>query len=178
MSCLTKDLCNIVKNDKPGEARPSLPVYREESSVPTRAIPAPAKSADGSVAKRPKFTRPAPVERDPNVPPPVPRLHPAVLFVQEGVYPLYDGALLGREGDVAREHFKDDTTVSRNHALVAIVDEQVFIKNVSASGNPISINGSNILDFEDEMELTAGKNEVVLGTQFNCVIEVQSGVFA
>lgn len=95
----------------------------------------------------------------------------AVLIVDGRRFALPQECVLGRRGDVARDAFGDDRTVSLEHARLTVQGDVAYIKNVSNGGHPLVVNGAS-LSFGDEAKLKLGRSRVRFGPTFTCVIEL------
>jgi len=95
----------------------------------------------------------------------------AVLIVGARRFALPHECVLGRRGDVARDAFGDDRTVSLEHARLTVHADVAFIKNVSNGGHALVVNGAS-LAFGDEAKLKLGRSRVQFGPSFTCVIEL------
>lgn len=104
---------------------------------------------------------------------PKPRRHSstAVLIVGDRRFALPHECVLGRRGDVARDAFADDRTVSLEHARLTVLGDVAYLKNVSNGGHALVVNGAS-LSFGDEAKLKLGRSRVRFGPSFTCVIEL------
>jgi len=95
----------------------------------------------------------------------------AVLIVGDRRFALPHECVLGRRGDVARDAFGDDRTVSLEHARLTVHADVAYLKNVSNGGHALVVNGAT-LSFGDEAKLRLGRSRVQFGPSFTCVIEL------
>jgi hypothetical protein len=95
----------------------------------------------------------------------------AVLIVGDRRFALPRECVLGRRGDVARDTFGDDQTVSLEHAQLTVHADVAYIKNVSNGGHALVVNGAS-LSFGEEAKLKLGRSRVRVGSSFSCVIEL------
>jgi hypothetical protein len=95
----------------------------------------------------------------------------AVLIVDGRRFVLPHECVLGRRGDVARDAFGDDRTVSLEHARLTVLGDVAYIKNVSNGGHALVVNGAS-LSFGDEAKLKLGRSRVRFGSTFTCAIEL------
>ena len=95
----------------------------------------------------------------------------AVLIAGDRRFVLPHECVLGRRGDVARDAFADDRTVSLEHARLTVHADVAYIKNVSNGGHALVVNGAS-LSFGDEAKLKLGRSRVRFGSSFTCVIEL------
>ncbi len=95
----------------------------------------------------------------------------AVLIVGGRRFVLPQECVLGRRGDVARDAFGDDRTVSLEHARLTVHADVAYIKNVSNGGHALVVNGAP-LSFGDEAKLKLGRSSVRFGSCFTCAIEL------
>jgi len=95
----------------------------------------------------------------------------ALLIVGDRRFALPHECVLGRRGDVARDAFGDDRTVSLEHARLTVDTDVAYIKNVSNGGHALVVNGAS-LSFGDEAKLKLGRSRVRFGSSFTCVIEL------
>jgi hypothetical protein len=95
----------------------------------------------------------------------------AVLIVGDRRFALPHECVLGRRGDVARDAFGDDRTVSLEHARLTVLGDVAYLKNVSNGGHALVVNGAS-LSFGDEAKLKLGRSRVRFGPSFTCVIEL------
>ncbi len=95
----------------------------------------------------------------------------AVLIVGGRRFVLPHECVLGRRGDVARDAFGDDRTVSLEHARLTVHADVAYIKNVSNGGQALVVNGAS-LSFGDEAKLKLGRSRVRFGSSFTCAIEL------
>lgn len=94
-----------------------------------------------------------------------------VLIVGERRFALPSECVLGRRGDVAREAFGNDPTVSFEHAQLTVHADVAFLKNVSTGGHALVVNGAS-LAFGDQAKLKPGRSRVQFGSSFTCFIEL------
>ena len=95
----------------------------------------------------------------------------AVLIAGGRRFVLPQECVLGRRGDVARDAFGDDRTVSLEHARLTVHGDVAYIKNVSNGGHALVVNGAS-LSFGDEAKLKLGRSSVRFGPSFTCAIEL------
>lgn len=95
----------------------------------------------------------------------------AVLIAGGRRFALPHECILGRRGDVARDAFGDDRTVSPEHARLTVHADIAYIKNVSNGGHALVVNGAS-LSFGDEAKLKLGRSRVRFGPSFTCEIEL------
>jgi len=95
----------------------------------------------------------------------------AVLIVGERRFALPHECVLGRKGDIARDAFGDDVSVSLEHARLTVHGDVAYLKNVSNGGHALVVNGAS-LAFGDEAKLKLGSSRVRFGSSFTCVIEL------
>ena len=95
----------------------------------------------------------------------------AVLIVGDRRFALPHECVLGRRGDVARDAFGNDLSVSLEHARLTVHGDVAYLKNVSNGGHALVVNGAT-LAFGDEAKLKLGSSRVRFGPSFTCVIEL------
>jgi hypothetical protein len=105
------------------------------------------------------------------VPKPRGPISTAVLIVDGRRFALPHECVLGRRGDVARDAFGDDRTVSLEHARLTVHGDIAYLRNVSNGGHALVVNGAS-LSFGDEAKLKLGRSRVRFGSSFTCVIEL------
>jgi len=126
---------------------------------------------DGAAAAPPRQSYEAMPGEATWVPQPRRQRSTAVLIVGARRFALPHECVLGRRGDVARDAFGDDRSVSLEHARLTVHEDVAYIKNVSNGGHALVVNGAT-LSFGDEAKLKLGRSRVQFGPSFTCVIEL------
>ncbi len=161
-----------IKITAPEPVAPAEPLAPESATVSE-----PAQESTESFALDDFVDSSAPVEPQPTQQPEPAPYEPVftstahvpatpTLIVSGAKFPLANGSIIGREGDVARDHFKLDKTVSRAHVRVDVfASGDVALLNLASTGNPVIINNVDI-PFNQSGKLHPGSNSVQLGTRF------------
>jgi len=150
--CLTKDKCDL----RPLEEQP------HDANTPTAAS---ALEAFADIARDARAAAAEVIVSEE-------RRAGASIVVNGRKFAIRGRTLIGRNGDVAAEMMRGDTTISREHAVIEYLEPAWTITHVAKSGAPLHVDGRS-LSFGEAVGLESGRHLVILGDRFTLDIVIE-----
>ena len=94
----------------------------------------------------------------------------SVVIIAGRSYPISDGAVLGREGTIARSELAELATVSRRHAIFTKREGKWYVTVPSSVANSTRLDGVEIR--RDAPQLLLGRHVLALSQQAVARIEI------